>query len=376
MIKRKPASRENSIIIGTILASGFVFVFGFFLGRAWVMIPQEQVDTYQNKSGAPVILAEEKTGTLILPKKKSPEERIIKEKPMDKIKPQKQLEIVQKPVLLPQKQQMVVQKQGTEQKQTIPQVTQKLTVSKQKQQELITKLTALSQKQQVVVQNMATQKQIMPQQMAQKTPAPQEPAPKIKQPVLPQKQQMMVQKPAAQKPVVSQKLPVVAPKPAALPQKQQMVEQKPVPQKQVIPQIVQKPVTPPQKQPIVIQKQNTERKAQNTEQPQVVPQVAAKLAVQDQQKQPQQNSVSKKTEGKFVLQLGSFSDEAKASALVVSLGAKGCLAYKSKMEMGEKGTWYRVYISGVFSSKEEAGQKGDSLKAQGVIGNYFVISSK
>jgi len=295
-MKRKPASRENSIIIGTILASGIVFVFGFFLGRAWVMIPQEQVNGYQKKSGAPVVLTEEKSETLILPRKKLHEKIIIKEKPIGNIKLQKQQEIAQKPAILPKKQQMIVQTQSiehgtqnTEQKQVSLQTVQKPPVSQQKQQKLAQKLAIFLQKQK--------------------------------------------QEAAAQKLAMS---------------------------------ILQTP----QKQQMVVQKKGTGRK-------QVIPQPqAAQKSVAAPQKQPQQNPTPQKAEGRFALQLGSFSDEAKASALVANLSVKGYSAYKLKIEMGEKGTWYRVYISGVFSSREDAQQKGDALKSLGVISNYFVITSK
>ncbi|MBI4752953.1 SPOR domain-containing protein [Candidatus Desantisbacteria bacterium] len=382
MMKRRPASRENSIIIGTILASGIVFVFGFFLGRAWVMIPQEQVDGYQKKSGAPVVLTEEKSETMILSEKKS-----HKEKPIGSVKPQKQQELAQKPAILPKKQQMIVQKQSTEhgtqnteRKQALPQVAQKPPVSQQKQQELAQKLAVVLQKQkqeaaaQKLAMLQATQKPIIPpqkqQMMAQKQSTE-------RKQVIPQPHE--ARKPAVspqKQPVVTQKttVPQATQKPIAVtPQKQQMVVQK-----QVTPQAAQKSAVSPQKQPVVTQKTTVPQVTQKpiaVEPPQKQPEATQNQA-SSPQKQPQQNPAPQKTEGRFALQLGSFSDEAKASALVNSLSAKGCSAYKLKMEMGEKGTWYRVYVSGVFSSRIDAQQKGDSLKSQGVIGNYFVISSK
>ncbi len=397
-MKRKPASRENSIIIGTILASGIVFVFGFFLGRAWVMIPQEQVDGYQKKSGAPVVLTEEKSETMILPGKKSHEKIIVKEKLIDKIKLQKQQELAQKPAILPKKQQMIVQKQGTEYgtqntEQAMPQIAQKPPVSQQKQQELAQKLAVLLQKQKQEAaaqklamlyepivppqkQQMVVQKQSAEQQKQATPKTAQKPViSQQKQPVVTQKSTIPQ---AAQKPVLSQqKKQESAPKPASLSQKQPVATQKPIvpqaTQKQKQQELSPKPIAPPQKQPEVAQPQIQQAI------PKPIPQKQPETTLNSsssQQKQPQQNPAPKKTEGKFALQLGSFSDEAKASALVANLSTKGCSAYKLKMEMGEKGTWYRVYVSGVFSSREDAQQKGDGLKTQGVIGNYFVISSK
>lgn len=42
-MKKKTGTQEHTIIIGTILASILVFVLGFFLGRVWVLMPQEKI---------------------------------------------------------------------------------------------------------------------------------------------------------------------------------------------------------------------------------------------------------------------------------------------------------------------------------------------
>ncbi len=376
MMKRRPTNRENSIIIGTILASGIVFVFGFFLGRAWVTIPQEQVDAYQKSSGTPVVLTEEKSETPALPKKKMLKESVVSEKPqMTEVKPKKvekssAKDVVRKPAatqpkqqaavktpVAPQKQQMIVQKPA------VPQVAQKPVATQPKQQTAVKTLTP-PQKQQMTVQKPAEKKLVVPQ-VAQK-PAAAQPKQQtaVKTLTPPQKQQMTVQKPAekklvvpqvAQKPVAAQPKQQVAAKTPTPPQKQQVAAQKPAEKKIAVPQpVVEKPlVTQPKQQ--VAEKIEKVEKAEKVEKTEVT---------------------QKKTEGRFVIQLGSFSDEAKASALVSNLSAKGCSAYSSKMEMGDKGTWYRVYLSGIFKSKEDAKQKGDGLKSQGVVGNYFIITSR
>ncbi|MBI4778608.1 SPOR domain-containing protein [Candidatus Desantisbacteria bacterium] len=352
MMKKRPTNRENSIIIGTILASGIVFIFGFFLGRAWVTIPQEQADTYQKSSGTPAVLTEEKPETPMLPKKRLLKKSVIKEKSIPEEQPQIHEEIPQEN-LIPY---------------LVKKTVQKPVVTQSKQQAAARMPAAPPQKQQMVVQKPAAQKSAMPQ-LAQK-PVPTQPKQQaaVRMPVAPpQKQQMVVQKIAVQKPAISQtaqkpvgtqsKQQVAAKTPAIPPQKQQMVVQKPAVQKPAIPQTAQKPVVTQPKQEAVAKTPATS--------PQKQQEAVEKV-----------ETTQKKTEGRFVLQLGSFSDEAKASALVSSLSAKGCSAYSSKMEMGEKGTWYRVYLSGIFKSREDAQQKGDGLKSQGVVGNYFIISSR
>ncbi|MBU0702139.1 SPOR domain-containing protein [bacterium] len=344
MMKKRPTSRENSIIIGTILASGIVFIFGFFLGRAWVTIPQEQVDACQKSLGTPVVLTEEKSETPMLPKKKLLKKSVVKEKTMPAVTPQ-MTEVLPQEKLIPH----LVKKQVK--KSSIPVVaSDKDDTSPIKSHASYAKKLKGKQVQQKAV--MSSQKAVV-----QKPAAAQPKQQKIakKSAILPQKQQMIVQKPATpKKPVMPQAVqkPVAAQpkkqkadeKPAILRQKQQIIVQKPAtPKKPVMPQAVQKPVAAQPKQ------QEKTEKAETTQ---------------------------KKAERRFVLQLGSFSDKAKASALTAGLGAKGYSAYSFKVEMGEKGTWYRVYLSGIFKSRIDAQQKGDSLKSQGVIGNYFIISSK
>lgn len=53
-MKRKTGAQEHTIIIGTILASIVVFVLGFFLGRVWVLMPQEKM-VKEEKTIAPAV---------------------------------------------------------------------------------------------------------------------------------------------------------------------------------------------------------------------------------------------------------------------------------------------------------------------------------
>lgn len=59
-MKKKTGAQEHTIIIGTILASILVFVLGFFLGRVWVLMPQEKM--VQSKEEHPPAIVESEEG--------------------------------------------------------------------------------------------------------------------------------------------------------------------------------------------------------------------------------------------------------------------------------------------------------------------------
>lgn len=61
-MKKKTGAQEHTIIIGTILASVLVFVLGFFLGRAWVLMPQEKMVQVKKEPIPQVIVEPEPKG--------------------------------------------------------------------------------------------------------------------------------------------------------------------------------------------------------------------------------------------------------------------------------------------------------------------------
>lgn len=61
-MREKTGAQEHTIIIGTILGSILVFVLGFFLGRAWVMMPQEKMVQVKKEVASPVIVEPEPEG--------------------------------------------------------------------------------------------------------------------------------------------------------------------------------------------------------------------------------------------------------------------------------------------------------------------------
>ena len=64
-MKKKTGAQEHTIIIGTILASILVFILGFFLGRAWVMMPQEKMVQVKKESTFPVIVEPKPEGDVL-----------------------------------------------------------------------------------------------------------------------------------------------------------------------------------------------------------------------------------------------------------------------------------------------------------------------
>ena len=59
------------------------------------------------------------------------------------------------------------------------------------------------------------------------------------------------------------------------------------------------------------------------------------------------------TEGAFVVQIASFRSEADAAKLIKRLDPYSLKAFVETVDLGEKGTWYRV-LSGPFDTRENA----------------------
>lgn len=77
-------------------------------------------------------------------------------------------------------------------------------------------------------------------------------------------------------------------------------------------------------------------------------------------KQPNTNAGQKR----FTIQVASFKDPKDAEKLATRLKKKGYSAYKIRVEIPEKGTWYRVR-AGSFKSKEDASRIMQNLKREG-----------
>jgi len=69
----------------------------------------------------------------------------------------------------------------------------------------------------------------------------------------------------------------------------------------------------------------------------------------------------KKPSKVFVIQVGSFRKENRASLLVKKLKKEGYEAYIVKKDLRDKGIWYRVWV-GNFLDKKEANSVLDKIK--------------
>lgn len=97
------------------------------------------------------------------------------------------------------------------------------------------------------------------------------------------------------------------------------------------------------------------------------------LAPQISLQSPKPVSAPVAANGKYAIQIASFADQAKADLLKEKASQAGLSAYTSAADLGEKGTWHRVYV-GPFANKTEA----DAALAQ-VQANFksgFIISTK
>jgi cell division septation protein DedD len=75
--------------------------------------------------------------------------------------------------------------------------------------------------------------------------------------------------------------------------------------------------------------------------------------------------------GGYAVQAGSFNTASEANERVSALRAAGFEARTAAVELGRRGTWYRVY-SGRFASREEASRHDRKLRASGAVGDTLV----
>lgn len=77
--------------------------------------------------------------------------------------------------------------------------------------------------------------------------------------------------------------------------------------------------------------------------------------------------------GNLTIQVASFNDQAQANERVNWLRSKGAEARTVKVEIPNKGTWYRVQIGG-FKTREEASGYANQLKSKGVLQDFIVTT--
>ena len=73
----------------------------------------------------------------------------------------------------------------------------------------------------------------------------------------------------------------------------------------------------------------------------------------------------------FTIQVGSYKTEREASSSVRKLGAKIGNAWYNQVDLGRRGTWYRVYV-GTFESSDIATKKAEDLVYSKRISAYII----
>ncbi|MGB8510345.1 MAG: SPOR domain-containing protein [Pyrinomonadaceae bacterium] len=79
-------------------------------------------------------------------------------------------------------------------------------------------------------------------------------------------------------------------------------------------------------------------------------------------------------DGKYLLQVASYSDASQANAQASTLRAAGFEARVVPVELEKRGMWYRVQ-SGNFGTREAASQYLSQLRARGVAANAIVVGT-
>ncbi len=77
--------------------------------------------------------------------------------------------------------------------------------------------------------------------------------------------------------------------------------------------------------------------------------------------------------GSLTIQVASFNDQGQANERVNSLRSKGVEARAVRVEIPNKGTWYRVQIGG-FKSREEASGYANQLRSKGILQDFIITT--
>jgi cell division protein FtsN len=85
-----------------------------------------------------------------------------------------------------------------------------------------------------------------------------------------------------------------------------------------------------------------------------------------------ENPPTKDTKGKYTVQIDAYQDKDDAEKRTLELYNSGYkLVYYTKVEIPEKGTWFRVGI-GFFKLRSDAEKFGEMLKSKDEVTNYIV----
>ncbi len=89
--------------------------------------------------------------------------------------------------------------------------------------------------------------------------------------------------------------------------------------------------------------------------------------------QVEQSVAATPNNGSLTIQVASFSDQAQANERVNSLRSRGVEARAVRVEIPNKGTWYRVQIGG-FKSRDDASGYANQLKSKGILQEFIITT--
>lgn len=89
--------------------------------------------------------------------------------------------------------------------------------------------------------------------------------------------------------------------------------------------------------------------------------------------QTEQSVATAPNNGSLTIQVASFNDQAQANDRVNSLRSKGVEARTIRVEIPNKGTWYRVQVGG-FKSREEASGYANQLRSKGILQDFIITT--
>lgn len=78
-------------------------------------------------------------------------------------------------------------------------------------------------------------------------------------------------------------------------------------------------------------------------------------------------------QGNLTIQVASFNDQTQANDRINSFRSKGVEARIVRVDIPNKGTWYRVQIGG-FKSREEAASHANQLKSKGILQDFIITT--
>jgi len=338
-MKKKPGAQEHTIIIGTILASILVFVLGFFLGRVWILMPQEKMVDVK-KEPAPVVTEPEEVG--------KPEKEEEFEGTLARLKQQKMLE--------ERKRTGVEEKvEGKEPNSTVGGSEE--VIEPEKEEEFEETLARLKQQKMM--------EEIKIKEAEEKAKRIKEE--KMKELALEEKKKEEEQK---RKEALVKKI-----------ERERLLAQQKGKEEKLSKEIAmakkRKEELEKEEQRRKLQKQQEEQERKKRQEAQKALEENKKVikeAPKPQEEKPKPITPPTLTsEGEyFIIQLQSSQNKERVEELLTELRSRGYPAYAIEADLKEKGVWYRIRLGNKYKTYEDAVKDAENLKSKGIISNYWI----